>query len=218
VTVLNRRQFLAAVALGSLSACSAGKPGPPTTIPGSTTTTVLVPSPDIAALRLGSSIEHYLVSLYGLAAGSGLLRTQDIIDAAKYFSDQHADHAGAFEQATRDHGGEPFTSANPVIAEMFKPRLDALTNEADVVKLAYDVEVMTAATYDAAVGHFEDLHLNAAMTRICGIEARHIAVFGMMLSGLPAPLPGVAVRDDSPAFPLSGLQSASGAVAPGTGV
>ena len=218
--MLSRRDFLAGVAAGALAACSGSGSGPrPTsTVPGSSTTTLFVPSPDVAVLRLGSSLEHYLVSLYGLAAGSGLLHTPTIVEAAKYFSDHHADHAGTFEQATRDHRGQAFTSANPVVAETFKPRIDALADEADVVKLAYDVEQVLAATYISAVGNLQDLGLNGTLTRIAGVEARHVALLGAALTGLPSPLAGIPVRIDSPPVAPGGRQTAAGAIAAGTGV
>lgn len=225
-TEFTRRRFLQVGGIGVLSsallaACNGGgSPSPvtSTTIPGPTTTTIAVPSPDIAVLRLGSSIEHYVVSLYGLVAGSGLLRSSALTDAVKYFSDQHADHAGFFEQATRDHGGQPFTSANPVIGDTLKSRVDGLRNEADIVKLAYDVEQMAAATYFASAGTFQDLILNAAVAGVSGVEARHVAVLGMILAGLPQPLSDVPVRKDSPAVAPNGVQTGTGAVAPGTGV
>ena len=221
---VTRRQFVVGGVslLGSavLAACSGTSPTPPTstTIPGPTTTTIAVPSPDIGVLRLGSSIEHYMVSLYGLVAGSGLLKTTALVDAFKYFSDQHADHAGFFERTTRDHGGQPFASANPVIGETLKPRVDALSDEAGIVKLAYDVEQMAAATYFAFSGNFQDLRLNSAVAGVSGVEARHVAVLGMVLAGLPKSLPEVPVRTDSPPVAAGGVQTGAGAVAPGTGV
>ena len=221
---ITRRRFLRVGGIGvvgsaAFAACGGSRsPTPPTTIPGPTTTTIAVPSPDIVVLRLGSSVEHYAVSLYGLVAGSGLLKTGALMDAFQYFSDQHADHAGFFERATRDHGGQPFTSANPVITETLKPRVDGLRDEADVIKLAYDVEQMAAATYFASSGNFEDLRLNAQVAGVSGVESRHLALLGMILDGLPEPLAGVPVRTDSPPVPPTGRQTNAGAVAPGTGV
>jgi rubrerythrin len=227
---LHRRELLqigGAALIGStlLAACSGhSSPATPTsTTPGATTTTFATSSVDAGVLRLASSIEHYAVSFYGLVAASGVVKTQALVDTAKYFSDQHADHAGFFETATTRHGGQPFNSANPAVAEMFRPRLVALSSagatEADFVSLAYDVEGVAASTYFATVGTFEDLKLNSAIMSVGSVEARHVAIFGMILSGIaPAALPTVPARQDAPPAPASGLQTAAGAVAPGTGV
>jgi hypothetical protein len=228
--VLDRRTVLqlgGATFLGSalLAACSGGSSPNHTTStnPGATTTTFPTVSADVGVLRLASSIEHYAISFYGLVAASGVVRTQTLVDTTKYFSDQHADHAGFFEKATNDHGGQPFTSANPAVTDMLRSRVAALSDagatEADAVKLAYDVEGLAAATYFATVGNFEDLKLNAAIMSVGGIEARHVAIFGMILSAVaPATLATVPARQDSPPAASGGFQTAAAAVAPGTGV
>jgi hypothetical protein len=227
---LHRRQLLqlgglaALTALGAAACGSGSSPGPTTsTVPGATTTTFPIATADATALRLASSLEHYAISFYGLLAASEVIKTPTLVDAAKYFSDQHADHAGFFERATGGHGGQPFTTANPVVSDLFRQRVTALSNagatEADVVKLAYDVESLLAATYLSTVGTFQDLNLNAAVMSVGGIEARHVAIFGTILTGIvPAALPTVPARQDSPPTAPTGFQTADLAVAPGTGV
>jgi hypothetical protein len=184
----------------------------------STTTASGGIQPDAGIFRLASSLEHYAVGLYGTAASSGLVTTAAIGDAAKYFASQHADHASADEQLTTKAGGTPFTTANQAVADMLKPRVDALKNEADVVKLAYDVESVAAATYFSTIGAFKDITSNAAAASILAVEARHVAVLGMWLSGLPTPLPTIPKRTDSSPYAVAGFQSDDGAVASGTGV
>jgi hypothetical protein len=199
-------------AAGSSGAAAAGGAS------GSTTTASGGTQPDAGIFRLASSLEHYAVGLYGTAASSGLVTTTAIADAAKYFASQHSDHAGADEQLTSKAGGTPFTTANQAVADMLKPRVDGVKTEADVVKLAYDVESAAAATYFSSIGAFKDPTSNAAAGSILAVEARHVAVLGMLLSGLPAPLPTIPARTDSSPYATAGFQTKDGAVALGTGV
>ena len=201
-----------------LSACSgsvAVRPG--AAAPASTTSTSTVPT-EVGALRLASSLEHYLVGLYQTAAGSGLLITPAIAEMAQWFAGQHSDHAGFDESATARAGGQPFTTANAAVAETLKPRFDALRTEGDVLKLAYDVESALAATYLSSLGTYANAGLNARVASVLAVEARHVAVLGMVLSGLAAPSPSVSPRGDSPPFPSGGFLTGDGAIPPGTGV
>lgn len=206
--------ILASAALAACSKSGSSKPAPTS----STSSSLRSPSPDVPVLRLASSLEHYVVGLYQTGAGSGLVKTKAIADAAAYFASQHADHAKFFEAATTAADGQPFTTANQVVAESLRPRVDALKTEADVVKLVYDVEAAVAATYFSSVGGFKDPKLNAGTMSVGGVTARHVAVLGLILSGLPEPVPGIDVRKDSPPYPAAGFQTKDGAIAPGTGV
>jgi hypothetical protein len=220
---VDRRRFLQAagislVASAGLVACESPRAGGSNAVTPTLETSTTVVSPDVGILRLASSLEHYAVGLYQTAAGSGLMRTPAIAEVAKYFADQHADHAKTAENLTSGAGGPPFTTANPAVAAMLRPRVDALRSEADVVKLVYDVEAVVAATYFSAIGSFDDNKLDAVAVSIQGIEARHVAVLGMILSGLPLPLGGIARRTDSSPYSTAGFQTGDGAVAFGTGV
>jgi rubrerythrin len=204
------------LAASLLGACNPSRPHGPASVT-TTSTSTTIPSPDVGLLRLASSIEHYAVGLYGQAAG--LFHTQILKDAAQSFSDQHAEHAAAFERATSAAGGQPFTTANPALAQRLATRVQGLQIEADVVKLAYDVESLAAATYYASVGNLKDTKLNATMMSVGAVEARHVAVFGVILTGIAAPVTGIGTRVDSPPYPAHGsVQTAQGALAPGTGI
>jgi hypothetical protein len=193
-----------------LASCTGSASHPPTT----TSTTLL--SSDVSLLRLASSLEHYAVGLYG--QGAVYLHTPALVDAARYFSDQHIDHAAFFEQAASSHGGQPFSTANAAVAAQFKQRVDNLATETDFVKLAYDIEAAMAATYFAAIGGFRDRRLDAATMSVATVEARHSAVLGVMVSALPSAVTGVGQRSDAPPFPGGGFQTRDGAFPPGTGV
>jgi ferritin-like protein len=185
----------------------------------STTTTVPQEAPDIALLRLGSSIEHLLVQAYMTAVGSGVVKTPELDQMIRYFADHHTDHANAMDGRTRALGGPPFTTANPAVLAGIRDRLDGLAAERDVLTLAYDLESMAAATFLSMVGQFTDAKLDQFMCTVGAIEARHLAEFGISLSGLPGALPGIPSVPDHPPYPRRGaFQTADGAIPPGTGI
>jgi hypothetical protein len=226
---VDRRRFLQVggvtlVWSAVLAACSrtSRHPGHPTITGVGTTTTTTAGSADAGLLRLASSIEHAAVQVYMTAAGSGLVKTAALLDNIRYFADQHADHAGFWESRTGAVGAQPFTTANQVIMNSLQPRIAGLATEAEVVKLAYDIEVMAAATYYSAVGTFHDMTFNASAMAVGGTEGRHLAALGLILSGLPgasgSTLTTVARRTDSPPYPPGAFQTRDGAIAPGTGV
>jgi rubrerythrin len=225
---LSRRRFLgvgglAVVSAAVLAACTTSKSKPPRggTSPSTTdveTSTTIAVDPDVAILRLASSLEHAVIAVYQSASGLELVTNKKLVDATTYFSSQHADHAGLFQGLTSQRGGQPFTDPNQAILESLQPRLAALATQADVVELLYDVESVAAATYLSVVGTFTDNKLDAVTTSVAGIEGRHFAVLGLALSGLPKPTTGIAPRTGSLPFAASGFQTPDGAVPPGTGV
>lgn len=158
---------------------------------------------DITILRTASSLELLAVDVYQTAIDSGLVTTKAVADAAKLFQEQHREHAGLFTGATKQLGGEPFEEANPAVLQQLQPAIAALRDEAGVVKLAYDLENVAAATYFSTVGGFEDVSLNQAAMSVGGVEARHAAVLASVLN--------------LPAAPKA-FFTADGAVAAGTGV
>jgi len=220
---LHRRRFLQVGAVSILSAAvlaACSKPsraaggGRPTT----TTTDAAGNAADITILRTASSIEHFVVALYVTAAGSGVVTTADLADTAKYFADQHSEHAAAFEAATTRAGGDPFTQANPVLAGELAARIQGLRTERDVVQLAYEVERAMVATFTDAAGTFADGTLDATVMSVGAVEARHVAVLSMILAGR---VPGIPVLPPGPgpeAFPPAGFETGAGAIVPGTGV
>jgi len=221
---LGRREFLQAgglsLAVGGLVA-GCGRPRRARRAPPSATaptSTSLSPAKlnDITVLRTASSLEHFAIGLYGQA--SSYLRTPALVDMTKYFVAQHLDHAGVFEKSTSDLGGEPFKDANQTVAQTLQDRLTALKTEADVMKLAYDVEAALAATYYAATADLSDPKLSATAVAVGAVEARHVAILGELLSGFPVAFPTIPARSDSPPFAPGGFQTADGAIKPGTGV
>ncbi|GAC1363322.1 MAG: hypothetical protein NVSMB4_19780 [Acidimicrobiales bacterium] len=196
-----------------LGACSGG--GHPQSRGSVPTSSTLPPdnAGDIRILRTASSLEHYAVGVYMEAAGLNLLQSPMGLEVAKYFADQHSQHAGAFEGATGRIGGQPFTQANPVLSRMATQRLGSLKSEADVLRLAYEIETVAAATYVAAAEVVVERAIDATMSSIAAVEARHVSVLGMMLDTLA---PGFA--KEAPPYRQEAFASTDGALPAGTGV
>jgi len=206
---LNRRAFLQIGGVSVLSAAvlaACGSDDKDDTATGATGGDKKGTAMDLTILRTASSLEHVAIDVYQKAIdnASALGITAAVADVAKLFQAQHRDHAGLFEGATKDAGGEAFTTANPAVMDSLMPRITALKTEMDVLVLARDLENVAAATYQSTVGVFDNLAYNAAAMSVGGVEVRHAAV-----------LNGVLKSDQ---FASKAFHVTTGAVAAGTGV
>jgi hypothetical protein len=186
---------------GSGSATTAG-----TTAAGAATTTTAAMgtmTEDVTILRTASSIEELAVAAYQTAIDSGLVKTAAIGDAAKAFQAQHKEHSALFQSLTTKAGGQAFTMANPAILAAIQPQIAALKDEMGVVALALELEMVAAQTYQANVGNFTDMTLNAAIMSVGGVEARHAAILAGVLGQAPV---------------TKAFQVTDSATKPGTGV
>jgi len=186
--------------------------------PPSTTTTTTSPPVDpaseldIVVLSTASSIEHYAAGVYTEAVGLDVVTSPALIAAMELFADHHSQHASAFEAATQQAGGIPYTQPNPALRLAALEQLAAIRAELDVFRLVFLVERVAAATYTANVGRFSDPSLNGSIMAVGAVEARHmtaLAALASQLLGLGSPLPP---------WPSSGFASTAGAIAPGAGM
>jgi hypothetical protein len=209
---IHRRQVLmfggVAVATSAVLAACKGATPSVTAVPATTTSTAVAGTvKDVAILRTASSIEALAVSVYATAISSKLVTTSTTLDLIKLFQSQHSQHGDLFQRATRTAGGTPFTDANPVLMQqVVQPRLAALKTEADVVSLAYDLEHLAAATYQADIGSFDNAKFNTTVASVGATEARHVALLAV-LGGKSAT-----------GTPDNAFQVDQDAVNPGTGV
>ena len=245
---LSRRRFLEAsgaalVAATILAACdragavrqvtlgaASGRPSPTLT---STSTTRPPVDPatevDILVLSTASSIEHYAAGVYTEAVGLDVVRSRALISAMELFADHHSQHASAFEAATQQVGGIPYTQPNPALRLAALQQLAAIRTEPDVVRLVYFVEHVAAATYIASTGQFSQPSLNGTIMSVGAVEAMHMTVLAGLASGASGASETSGASDASgsrppgPASPLipwpsSGFASVAGAIAPGSGL
>jgi hypothetical protein len=179
----DRRRFLTfgGVAAGAavLAACGKTDKG----ASGSATTTTLAPNgKDIALLQLASSLEELEVAIYQQGIDRGVIKTPSVLDTVKVLQAQHHAHAGLFEGHTSRLGGQPATVPNAGLLGQLQSRLGAAADETALLKIAFDVAQVTAATYQGAVGNLADGRLNLVLMSVAGVEARHAALIGAMVN------------------------------------
>ena len=158
---------------------------------------------DVEILRTASSIEHVGLAAYRIAIDSGIVETAAIRKLLRRFRAHHREHASVLEKTTEDLGGRPFRTPNRAVLEQLKPAINALTDEASVLKLGVAFEVIAAQTYQATVRRARDPRLGVAAMTLGASESRHTAAL-------------LALAGES-AVPLA-LQTTEHAVVPGTGL
>ena len=167
-------------------------------------------SMDLPLARTAASLEQLAVDTYTTAAGSGLVTTKAIGDAAGLFMSHHQEHLEALNATIKGAGGAEVTEANAAVFEaLVKPALDALKDEAGVVQLALDLELAAAQTYAFAGGALSMPSLRSTIMTIGGVEARHAAVLAVVAQ---AKAPADVFPDGRAFFPgdnpLAGIDGA----------
>jgi hypothetical protein len=166
-----------------LAACSKATPKPHISVAGEAPTTTGLPErtvDDVVLLRTASSLEHNAIDTYGAALALNVLPVA-AADLAKMFREHHREHAAEFENATKAAGGEPFTTANPVVFEKvlrgaIRLITDGTDKPGDLLRLAHALESIAAGTYQAFVPALSQPALRKAAMAVGGVEARHATV------------------------------------------
>ncbi len=167
-----------------LAACGGGDPpaSPTTAAPEGATTTLAggsrVDANDLTLMRFAASLENLAVAAYDL--GAPLIKTPSLLALATLFQTHHKDHAELFNGQLKANGQKEFTEPNSVLLSTFKPKLDALKTEPDVLKFAQELEVAAASTYFSTVGVLKGEKLGYAAMTIGGTEYRHAALLAMV--------------------------------------
>jgi hypothetical protein len=134
---------------------------------------------DIKALQFAASLENLAVAAY--KAGAPLIKTPAYLALATMFLGHHTDHAGLFNGAIKSFGGKEITEPNAAYLADFKPMLDALKTEADVLKFALTVETAAASTYFAQQGNLKGPKLGYTLMSVGATEYRHAALLSAAL-------------------------------------
>ena len=170
-----------------LAACGSDDNGAATTTTaggGETTTTAATGGMDMALARTAASLEKLAVDTYQTGIDSGLVTTAAIASAATLFQEHHQAHLDALNGAIKGLGGKEITEPNKAVFDaLIKPAVDAAKAEADIVKLALDLENAAAQTYAYAGGTLSVPALRSTIMTIGGIEARHAAVLQVAAQG-----------------------------------
>lgn len=134
---------------------------------------------DLKALQFAASLENLAVAAY--KAGAPLIKNQTFLTLATTFMQHHQDHAGLFNGAIKSFGGKEVTEPNAAYLADFKPQLDALKAEADVLKFALTVETAAASTYFAQQGNLKGEKLGYTLMTVGATEFRHAALLSAAL-------------------------------------
>ena len=165
---------------------------------------------DIVLLRTAQSLEHTALDTYAAARGLGALSAeQDTI--VQRFVDDHTGHSAALGGFITEAGGDEFACANPwVMRRAITPILGALEGtddlQRDVLNIAFALESLAAASYQALVGSLTEPDLRMKIMQIGADENRHAATLAMAITGTPDGyvnplLLGEAAPADEPEFP-----------------
>lgn len=199
---VHRRQVLmfggVAVASAAVFAACKGPTPPLSPTPATTTTTLFHQNAsDVVIMRTAASIEELLVTAYTKILATNLVTDAVLLDLVKLFQSQHSQHADLFGRATRSAGGVAFTDPNPVLMQqVLQPRLAALSTEADVMSLAYDLEHLSSATCQAELGTFSNLSFNTTVGSVGATEARHVALLAILTAKSATGTPDNAFQMD----------------------
>jgi hypothetical protein len=151
---------------------------------------------DATLVLTAISIERLAIAAYQAALDNNWLEVPLLVEVARYFRDQHEDHAGALSQQARRMGQNPDeVVANPyLMTEVLDPAVEAIEagGGASVVQtatltLAKELEVAAAQTYTQAGGILTTPALRQTIMSIGGIEARHCTVLAVVLGEQPVP-------------------------------
>jgi hypothetical protein len=135
---------------------------------------------DLVLANTAISLEILAVDTYQAAIESGLVTTPAVGDAAALFQSHHAQHRDALVGVVQGAGATPVSSANQVVKDaVVQPALAVATAEADVVRLAYDLEMAAAQTYVFAATSLSTPQLRSTIMTIGGIESRHATILEM---------------------------------------
>lgn len=199
-SALSRRRFFlaggATISLGALlAACGGGTESSGIPVIGNAPESQDLPDApvtDVTLLRTATSLEYNAIFVYEAVAD--LLSGDASRLAARFLSD-HRSHADAAASLTQQLGGRVFDKPNPRLQSIYiEPALTLILGDeaagvpptedpvADIINLAYALETLAGATYQAYVPLLNDKALRAAAMGIGEQEARHAAVLGSLLN------------------------------------
>jgi hypothetical protein len=139
---------------------------------------------DVDIASFAASVELAAVEAYQAAIDSGLVTDQAVAAAATTFQGHHAEHAAAFNGLATQNGADE-VGANAAVLDAFGPMLQAATDQAGLLEIAYQLEEGAAATYLFALGVLTVPEAYAATATILPIESQHAAVLGTVLGKSP---------------------------------
>jgi Ferritin-like domain len=129
---------------------------------------------DLTMMNTALALEHEAIWAYGLAGSSGLLSAR-AKEVGLLFQGSHEIHRDLLADAVKRKGGVP---AEPKKEYAFGV---PLSNEREVLELAFKLEVGAARVYLYVVDRFRDRALAGSAARILSDEVLHATVLRSVL-------------------------------------
>ncbi len=142
-------------------------------------------SGDTELTRFAQSLELAAVEAYGAIERSRRL-TGPVAETARMFAGHHRDHADALGKILTEGGADAVTEANAAVVQFVTAALRNASDEAGVLRVAFDLEQGAAASYLLALGRIESVTTAGAAATILPVESQHAVVWGQVLE-LPEP-------------------------------
>src|SRR5262250_3597971 len=135
---------------------------------------------DIVLMNTALDIEHQAIWAYGLAGKSGLLSAK-AKEVGLAFQGSHELHRDLLADAVKRKGGVPVEPKKEYVFGV------PLTNEKDLLELAFKIEVGAARVYLYTVERFQDRALAGSAGKILSDEVLHATVLRSVLGREPVP-------------------------------
>lgn len=176
-----RREFLSHAGLVTAGLVAIGTTGSGADAAARGKGSMATGSGDVDILQTALALEHEGISVYMIAAGSGLL-TPDVIKVASVFLGHHKDHRDRLAELIRTAGGHPVDRKTD--AEYTQElNLGALKSQADVLALATKLEMGASSAYVGQAAGLKDHKLAGLFASLAADEASHWAVLNNAIGG-----------------------------------
>jgi hypothetical protein len=129
---------------------------------------------DIVLMNTALALEHQAIWAYGLAGKSGLL-SEKAKEVGLAFQGSHEIHRDMLADAVRRKGASPVEPQKDYVFGV------PLSNEKDVLELAFKLEVGAARVYLFVVDRFQDRALSGSAAKILSDEVLHATVLRSVL-------------------------------------
>jgi len=177
---MDRRLFLRSVALSSAGISAAGL------LQSCETTTQSTEDDVEAAAQIatdGAEFEAMGIKTYEVAAASGLLTDQAVIDTALAFMADHQGHLAELNVVLSNLGKPTIDTSGAAPA----PGTASVTNQTDILELALSVEFDAATFYfSGIVNTVRNTDLRKVFANILPIEVAHMITYKNVLGRTPA--------------------------------
>jgi hypothetical protein len=153
---------------------------------------------DVSLVQGGAAFEAMGIKTYQVAAGSGLLTDQAVIDTAVAYMGDHEGHLDELNALLRTFG---FEEVDPTNADP-DPGVGSVANQTDVLNLALSVEFQAATFYfSGIVNQIKSVEARRVFANILPVETAHFVTYKNVLGYTPA-IDGYTFEDLTSGLPL----------------